>query len=147
MFKHILLPTDGSEIAESAVDAGIELAKALRARITGFTAVPEYPIPTEGQIMAHNVETLAQYEKRAREHGEKILERMASRARAAGVEIDTHVAMSDSPYRAIIEAAKNNRCDLVFMASHGRSGFSEMLHGSQAHGVLTHCRIPALIYR
>ncbi|MCC6473942.1 MAG: universal stress protein [Burkholderiales bacterium] len=147
MFKHILLPTDGSEVAEKAVSAGLDFAKSIGARITGFTALPEYPIPTEGQVMARNVESLADYEKRARTHGEKILASMVSRAQAAGVRIDTDVALSDSPYRAIIAAAQKHGCDLVFMASHGRSGISELLHGSQAHGVLAHSKIPALVYR
>ncbi|MCC6473941.1 MAG: universal stress protein [Burkholderiales bacterium] len=147
MFKHILIPTDGSELAGRAVKAGLEFAKGIRARVTLFIAMPEYTIPTLGQTLSREYETLEAYDKRVRQEAEHILSPALADARSAGVEAATEVSLSDAPYQAIIGAASRRGCDLIFMASHGRHGLSEFLHGSQAHGVITPGEIPTLVYR
>jgi len=148
MYKHILIPTDGSETAEKAVEAGIEFARESHARVTWFTAVPEYQLPSQAAIMAHQeVVSPDEHARRSREIADALFTRLSERAERAGVECDTDFTYSDHPYRAIIEAAKRNDCDLIFMASHGRSGLSALLHGSAATGVLTHSEIPTLVYR
>ena len=147
MFKHILIPTDGSSTAEKAVKAGIEFARDAKASVTAFIAVPTYPVPSRAQLASGKFEKIEKYEEKARAKGEKLLNRIAQCGREAGVEVECDVAISDDPYVAIIEAAKRNDCDLIFMASHGRSGFQELLHGSQTHDVLTHSKIPTLVYR
>lgn len=147
MYRHILIPSDGSELAEKAVEAGIEFARSIHARVTGFTAVPEYRTPSESELMAKHVISLAEYEEQAKRNAERILERIAARARAAGVEYDADYVQSDHPYEAIVRAAEAHGCDLIFMASHGRRGFAALMHGSETRGVLTHSTIPTLVYR
>jgi nucleotide-binding universal stress UspA family protein len=147
MYKHILIPTDGSELSDKAIEAGIEFARATQARVTGFTAVPEYQIPSEVEMMARRAISLEQHEREARKHAEGALQKVADRAREAGVDYDADYALSDQPYDAIIRAAEKHDCDLVVMASHGWRGLKRLLLGSETHKVLTHSRIPVLVVR
>lgn len=147
MYRHLLIPSDGSPLAAKAVEGGIELARTLGARVTAFTAVPEYRTPSESELMSRHVLSLSEYECQARRNAESVLGPITERARAAGLECDADYALSDRPYEAIVRAAQAHGCDLIFMASHGRRGLSALLHGSQAQAVLTHSTIPTLIYR
>ncbi len=148
MYKHILIPTDGSETAEKAVQSGLDFAREARAKVTWFTALPEYELPSQAAILSHQeVVTPDEHARRSRDKAEALLAPLAARARQAGVECDSDFAQSDHPHQAIIEAAKRHGCDLIFMASHGRSGLSALVHGSETSGVLTHCSIPTLVYR
>ncbi|MEW6690263.1 MAG: universal stress protein [Pseudomonadota bacterium] len=147
MYKHILVPTDGSELSRKAVEAALEFARETRARVTAFTAVPEYQIPSEVELMSRRAVSLESYEQQAKRIAHDTLQPVESSARAAGVDCDTDFTLSDQPYEAIIRAAQKHGCDLIFMASHGRRGISALIHGSQTQGVLTHSTIPTLVYR
>ena len=147
MFKHILIPTDGSPTADKAVEAGIRFAGAAHAKVTLFTAVPEYQPPSEAEVMGRIAVSLPDHERHSRDEALRILEPAAQRVRAAGLACDTEYAQSDHPYQAIIELAEDRGCDLILMSSHGRSGLSALWHGSQTRDVLTHSRIPTLVYR
>lgn len=148
MYKHVLIPSDGSEVAEKAVRAGIEFARAVGARVTAFTALPEYQVPGQSEVMSRRrVLSLPEHEERARRQAEGILAPIAERAATAGVECGRDYALCDRPHEAIIDAANRHGCDLIFMASHGRSGLSALVHGSETRGVLTRSTIPTLVYR
>jgi len=147
MYKHILIPTDGSKLSAKAVKAAIEFARQARARVTAFTAVPQYPIPSEIELMNKRAISLHDYQRKAKASAKKTLRSVAARARAAGVKYDEDYALCDIPYEAIIGAARKHGCDLIFMASHGRRGISALIHGSQTRDVLTHSTIPTLVYR
>jgi len=148
MYKHVLIPSDGSEVAEKAVGAGIEFARTVGARITAFTAVGEYELPAASDMLAHKrVVSLQEHQERAKRDADAILAKIARRAAAAGVECDADYALCNRPHEAIIAAANRHGCDLIFMASHGRSGLSALLHGSETRDVLTHSTIPTLVYR
>ena len=147
MYKHIMIPTDGSELSDKAINAGVDFAKEVHARVTGFTAVPEYKVPSEIELMSRHGVSLEQYERDARKQAEAALQKIADRARAAGVEYDAEHTQSDRPHEAIVRAALKRGCDLIFMASHGRRGISALVHGSQTQGVLAHSTIPTLVYR
>lgn len=147
MYKHILIPTDGSELAQQAVIAGIAFAKSVNAKVTAFTAVEEYPLPSEAEIMSHHAKSLEQHTAEAKQKAEAILGPVRERAAAAGVACETRHALNDRPYLAIIEAADKQGCDLIFMASHGRRGISGALLGSETQKVLHEGRIPVLVYR
>ena len=147
MYKHILIPTDGSELAGHAVAAGIAFAKSVNAKVTAFTALEEYRLPGEAEVMARHIRSLDQHVAQAAGKAEAVLGPVRERAAAAGVACDSCHALSDRPYEAIIEAADEHDCDLIFMASHGRRGLRALVYGSQAQGVLTHSTIPMLIYR
>jgi nucleotide-binding universal stress UspA family protein len=147
MFKHILIPIDGSELSGKAIEAGVEFARQVRARITGFIAVPEYKVPNEAELMSRRGLSMAQHEEQGKRKAEAALLKLSERARAAGVEYDEEFVQSDFPYEAIIGAAQRHACDLIFMASHGRRGLSALIHGSETQGVLTHSTIPTMVYR
>ena len=147
MYKHIMIPTDGSELSNKAIEAGIAFAREVHARVTGFTAVPEYKVPSQIELMSRHGVSLEQYERDARKQAEAALQKIADRARAAGVEYDAEYTQSDCPHEAIVRSALKRGCDLIFMASHGRRGISALVHGSQTQGVLSHSTIPTLVYR
>jgi len=148
MYKHILIPTDGSKTAQKAIDGGIAFARESGARVTLFTAVPEYRPPSEGEMLSHKkVESLDHFEKRSRKEASALLGRVAGKAKRAGVRCGTDYAFSDNPWRAIIDAAKRNACDVIFIGSHGRRGLAALWYGSETKEVLTHSDIPTLVYR
>lgn len=147
MYKHILIPTDGSEVAEKAVSAGIDFAREVGARVTLFTAVPEYVPPSEAEVRARCVVSIAEHARRSEKLAHGILAGAASKARAARLEFATAHIESNQPWQAIIDAAKRYSCDAIFMASHGRKGLSAVWHGSQTREVLTHSDVPTLVYR
>jgi nucleotide-binding universal stress UspA family protein len=143
MFKKILVPTDGSTLSQLAIDHAIKFAKVINASIFGFHAAPEYATAIHG-VDVYSSEKFREFaEKEARDY----LAGMEKKAKDAGVPCKTEVSVNVSPYRAIIEAAKEHNCDLIFMASHGRRGLSGFLLGSETRKVLTHCDVPVLVYR
>jgi nucleotide-binding universal stress UspA family protein len=147
MYKHILIPIDGSPLAEKAVAAGIELARESGAKLTLFTAVPEYDLPGEGKAMAHGVISLAEHARRSEQKAHDILASGAEKARAARLEFRTQYAQCNRPWEAIVDAAKLYGCDAIVMASHGRTGISRLMHGSQTIDVLSHTHVPTLVVR
>lgn len=148
MYRHILIPIDGSETANKALEAGTDYAREANARVLLFTAVPEYHVPSEAELLAkHHVKSIFEHEEESRETARAILERGSQAAKAAHVEFDTDYAMSDRPYEAIIDAARRHGCDAIFMATHGRTGLKALWYGSQTREVLTHSDIPTLVYR
>lgn len=144
MYKHILIATDGSELAAKAVTSGIELAKRLGAKLTAVTASE----PWSAVIMGDPGTTfpLIEYERAAAQNAENILNAVASMAKAGGIACETVHAMN-YPADAIIATAQDKGCDLIVMSSHGRRGIARVLLGSQAVTVLTHSTIPVLICR
>jgi nucleotide-binding universal stress UspA family protein len=147
MYKHILIPIDGTHTADKAVASGIEFARGACARVTLFTAVPEYRPPGESDLLARRrVVSLWDHERISRDKAHAILEPAAERLRAAGVECDTAYSECDRPFEAIVAAAQSRGCDLILMASHGRSGFAALWHGSQTREVIAHSTLPTLVY-
>ncbi len=147
MFKHILVPTDGSALSTRAAKHAVRFAKAEGARITAFYAAPEYHPTIGGDFVPANFVPLALFEKQVRKAADKYLGRVRQLAAAAEVPCALLCANSDWPHLAIIKAAKARKCDMIFMASHGRSGFSKLLLGSETSKVLAQCTLPVLVYR
>ena len=145
MFKHLLLPTDGSEASQAALLEGVRLAKELNARITGISVVPEFHILTFNTAMLEDTRDVFIAESRAQAH--KYLALLNEAAREAGVPCDTEIVLGDHPYEAIIRASDNKGCDLILMASHGRRGVQALLLGSETQKVLTHSKVPVLVFR
>jgi nucleotide-binding universal stress UspA family protein len=146
MYRHILIPTDGSALAEKAVVHGLALAKAVGAKVT--TIIVEapfnvYDVP-ESRLRQMPKE-FAEYAEHIKQHAGKVLNHVAEAAKAAGVACDTVQTEHYQPYQAIIETAKEKGCDLIVIASHGRSGISAVLLGSVTTKVLTHTDIPVLV--
>ena len=138
MFKHMLLPTDGSELSESAIKTGVHLAKALGAKVTGLTVIPKPSRSGE-----RNLEGESSATGEINEH----LLFVKIVANGNGVDCDAMLVRGDSPAEEIIRVADELRCDLIVMASHGRKGLEAILIGSQTQTVLTHSRLPVLVCR
>jgi nucleotide-binding universal stress UspA family protein len=148
MFKHILLPTDGSKLSNDAAEAGVRLAKALGARLTGlFAAPPATPIIYKGMLPV-GYATPEEHQKMVDKAARSYLGAIEKAARAAGVPYESLTVTSDYPAEAILATAKKRRCDLVFMASHGRRGLRKSsLLGSETQKVLANGNLPILVYR
>lgn len=146
MYKHILIPTDGSKVSRQAIVAGVKLAKALGARVTGFYATPPAtPLEFRGLLPAYvDPQKHARAVEKATQQHLEVIERAA---RAAGVPCKTASATSDFPADAIVAAAKRHGCDLIFIASHGRRGFRASMLGSQTERVLAQSKVPVLVDR
>lgn len=147
MFKHILVPTDGSELSRQTVRRAVSFAREAGARITAFFAKPEYPIAYFGEGALIDPTTPEKFAEMADQQASDYQEEVQQLCAEAGVECDAVAATSDIPYQAIIDAATAAGCDLIFMASHGRRGLSGFLLGSETNKVLTHSTIPVLVYR
>jgi nucleotide-binding universal stress UspA family protein len=151
MFKHILLPTDGSELSNKAVRQAIEVARVHGAKITAVTVVREchlYISEEGGRTVAEDVETLEKrLEAAEAARAKKILDEVQRFATEADVQCDTVAPISHVPYEAIIKQAEKSGCDLIVMASHGRRGLQALLLGSETVKVLTHSTIPVLVCR
>jgi nucleotide-binding universal stress UspA family protein len=146
MFKHVLVPTDGSARSRKAARAGIAFAKAVGARVTAYHGI-EPAVPYVGDGMVIDGKLMATLEKYAREHGEKYVAEIANAARAAGVACETYVTKPFRPHEGIIAAAKRKKCDVIFIGSHGRGGVAALILGSVTQNVLAHSKIPVLVYR
>jgi nucleotide-binding universal stress UspA family protein len=146
-YKHILLPTDGSNLSEQAARAGIELARALGARVSGLFVAPaptplvyEYNLPVAYMTPEEHAAAI----ERASARYLGVIEKTA---KSAGVPCECVTVTSEYPADAIVEAAKKRHCDLIVMASHGRHGVKALLLGSETSKVLAHSKVPVLVHK
>ena len=146
MFKHILVPTDGSERAQEAIKAGVAFAKSLGARITGYYAMHE-PAFIYNRFGNLDHQIKAELERRAREVAQRYLDEIEAAAKAAGVEFEPLITISDIPAEGIVDAAQERNCDVIFLASHGRSGMSRLILGSVTQDVLARSTLPVIVFR
>ena len=147
MFKHILVPTDGSEFSMTTVRRALSFASEAGAKVTFYFAKPDYPIAFYGEGALIDPTTPEKFAEMADSQAHRILTEAANLAKEAGVESAIASTVSDIPYQGIIAAAESAQCDLIFMASHGRRGLAALLLGSETQRVLTHSKIPVLVYR
>jgi nucleotide-binding universal stress UspA family protein len=145
MFKHVLIPTDGSELSGKALTNGIAFARSVGARLTVLTSSTPYHIVAVAPAMV--TDSREQYLANAEASARKILAEAEKAARAADLRCETIYLVSEHPYQAIIETAQAVGCDLILMASHGRKGLAATLLGSETQKVLTHCKLPVLVWR
>ena len=145
MFKHILLPTDGTAAAHPAIDACLRFAREIGASVTALHVAPALHIFTYEPGVTESVRQTVIKDREL--HSQKYLADVGQRAAAAGVPCQTMLVTSDFPHEAIIEAARSRACDLIAMASHGRGGIKGLLLGSETQKVLTHSAIPVLVWR
>ena len=145
MFKRILLPTDGSEQSERAIQAGVGFAKELGAEVVGLAAMPEFHTFTLNADMLED--SKQQFAVHAQQQAEQHLRYIVEAGAAAGVPCTCELVTSDDPHDAIIATARKRQCDLVVMASHGRKGIKGVLLGSETQKVLVNSSIPVLVFR
>jgi nucleotide-binding universal stress UspA family protein len=145
MFRKILVATDGSPLSVAAASAAIEFAAASGASIMGLSLAQLYPymlMPEAGAMV-----DLSMYEEAQDQLADQAVKKLDEQARAAGVSCVTLTKRAVHPYEEIISSAQENKCDLIWMASHGRRGLDKLLLGSETQRVLAHSTIPVMVYR
>lgn len=144
MFKKILVPSDGSELSDKAVEGALALAKPLGASLVAITVVEPY---SYSNLSEYRPESVDDYDGRMKAVAVERLARVEAAAQAAGVAVETFTVKSFSPFEAIIAAVAEHQCDVIVMASHGRKGLAAVLLGSETQKVLTHSTVPVMVYR
>lgn len=148
MYKHIMLPMDGSELSAKAVKAGIALAKSVGARITAIHVISHFHVVVEQGLGSKEIRAIEkEHEDAAIKSAQKVLELVGATAKKEGLKFEGVAVVGDHPYQEIIDNAVKNKCDLIVMASHGRRGLDSLLLGSVTAKVLTHSKIPVLVVR
>ena len=145
MYKHILVPTDGSEVAARAFQSAISFAVEVGAKVTGYSAIEDMNLHNVGAHL--NKALVVEFDKRAHDLAEHHLDGIEAAAKAAGVEFQRRVSRVAQPHEGIIEAAQEAGCDIIFMASHGHRGLTGLIVGSVTQRVLSHSKIPVLVFR
>jgi nucleotide-binding universal stress UspA family protein len=146
MYKHILIPTDGSPQSKKAIAGAIELAKSIGAQVTGlFAAPPATPIVYRNHLPAGLI-TMAEHKTAIEKSAATYLGVIEQAAKKAGVPCQVVTVTSDYPADTILATAKKKKCDLIVMATHGRRGISGVLLGSETQRVVTHAEVPVLVY-
>lgn len=146
MYKHILIPTDGSELSQKTMREGVDFAKSINAQVTFLTAsAPFKVLATDPFFMV--TDTPETYTRGAEKVAQRRFKDAAEYARQKGVTAISQHVYAEHPFEAIIDAAKKNKCDLIFMASHGRKGIKGIVLGSETNKVLTHSKIPVQVCR
>jgi nucleotide-binding universal stress UspA family protein len=148
MFKHILVPTDGSPLSRKAIRMAVRLAKSAGARVTGVYAILPYVPMVYGEGVTYAPPAAAGgYRSLLEREAKKALAVLDVEARVAGVDHAQTISPATVPWEGILNTAKRKRCDLIVMASHGRRGLAGLLLGSETNKVLTHSKIPVLVCR
>jgi nucleotide-binding universal stress UspA family protein len=147
MFKRILVPTDGSELSASAIKAAASLAKNLNANLIAVHVMPVFAAMVYPEAVMYSAISLDDFNAETEQEANKALAAATQEAQRAGVSCETVKNRFDQPFLGILDAAKRNDCDLIVMASHGRRGVKALVLGSETHKLLTHSKIPVLVYR
>jgi nucleotide-binding universal stress UspA family protein len=149
MYKHILVPTDGSKLSAKAVKTALHLAQTMGARVTALHVIPPYMPPVYSEPMVYMPVTMdpKKYKTATEKHAREVLGEIERTAATLGVVCATGFVTNARPWDAILKAVRSKKCDLVVMASHGRSGLTGLLLGSETTKVLTHSKIPVLVCR
>jgi nucleotide-binding universal stress UspA family protein len=145
VYKHMLIASDGSELAGKAVAAGFELARQLGAQVTVVTVTEPWTVFVAGDAAFGF--PIDEYQRSTNESATAILAGASKLARKAGITCATVHSKDQFPSEGILETAAKHNCDLIVMASHGRGGLGRLLLGSVATKVLTHSKVPVLICR
>lgn len=145
MYKHLLVPVDGTQLADRAVDDSVALARRLGARITALVVEPLAPTLASGYGASSYVRSLEEHDARTEEHAREVLEQFRRRAVDEGVSFDGVYARSPHIDSTIVDTARECACDLIVMATHGRGAFGELLFGSHTRNVLTRSALPLLV--
>jgi nucleotide-binding universal stress UspA family protein len=147
MYKKILIPTDGSSISTAAARAGVQFAKECGAEVIGTYVAPNYAYPIYADSIPPDYQTEQQYKASMLKAAEMYLGEVRKACSAAGVKYTENIAFSDKAAQQIVDTATEKGCDLIFIGSHGRSGWGQLLLGSVTSKVLSMCDVPALVYR
>ena len=143
MYRHILVPVDDSRLSIQTASRAVAFAKATGARITFFHARPDFGATDAGALV--RVMSPSEFAEQAAGSARAVLAKAEADARASGLAYESVAKTTDRPYEGIIDTARERGCDLIFMASHGQSGFKHLFLGSQTQKVLAHTTISVLV--
>jgi nucleotide-binding universal stress UspA family protein len=148
MYKHVLVPTDGSPLSEKAVKSAAQLAALCGAKVTALSVIPPYAetVYAEG-LSTGTLGSRKKYKEVTEKAARAALDRVTAGIAAEGVKAGGTFVIGERPWESIIRVARAEKCDVIVMASHGRSGLSGMILGSETQKVLTHSKIPVLVVR
>lgn len=144
MFKHILVPIDGSATAHLAVEKAAGLAKAFGSRVTAIFVIDPYPFTGIGTDFAYGQ---AEYLSAATAEANAAIKDAKTAFEAAGLSAETSVVEAHAAWRGVVETAESSGADLIVMGSHGRSGLEKLVLGSVTQAVLAHTHLPVLVVR
>jgi nucleotide-binding universal stress UspA family protein len=147
MYKKILITTDGSAVSRHTACAGVEFARQMGAQVLALYVAPTYQYPVAVEIIPPSYPTEEEYQARMRQVGGDHTSAVLAAAREAGLAGEAMTAFADSPALKIVAVAEEQQCDLIFMGSHGRSGWGQLLLGSVTNKVLSHTTRPVLVHR
>jgi nucleotide-binding universal stress UspA family protein len=145
MFKTILLPTDGSPLSEKAAATAVQFAQLNGAKIVAVSVVQPFPLSAFGD--GGVVLDAGLYEQQMQEAAQINIDKVAAMAQAANVPFEGVTAVSVSPYEEIVATATKKNCDIILMASHGRTGLNKLFLGSETQKVLAHTSLPVMVLR
>ena len=145
MYKRILMATDGSELATRAVEHGLSLAKALGAEAIAVYVVKPMEVDMPAEVMVAVPEE--EFKKNAEKIAMQALEKVKRYADEIRVSCQTRAVQNVRPWQAIVDEAVKERCELIVMGSHGRTGLIGLVLGSETQKVLAHSSIPVMVHR
>ena len=147
MYQKILITTDGSPVSRHTACAGVQFARQMGAGVLALYVAPSYQYPVAVEIIPPAYPTEDEYQARMREVGASHTDDILDAARQAGVPAAAMTTFADAPALSIVAVAEAEHCDLIFMGSHGRSGWGQLLLGSVTNKVLSHTTRPVLVHR
>lgn len=149
MYRNVLVPVDGSDLSQKAVNECISLVKGSGAKVAVVHVVSQFHLHQRSwaPTKAIHEKIEKQHDEEARVAAREMVEKLARRFKSEGIESESLVVVGDQPYEEIINLAATRNCDLIVMASHGHMGLNAVLLGSETVKVLTHSKIPVLVVR
>jgi nucleotide-binding universal stress UspA family protein len=147
MYRKILITTDGSAVSKHTACEGVKFAQQLGAEVLALFVAPEYQYPVYVEIIPPSYPLEEEYVETMERLGAEHTDPIMQAAQEAGLVHRAITTFADSPGMKIVEIAEKNQCDLIFMGSHGRSGFGQLLLGSVTNKVLSHTSKPVLVHR
>jgi nucleotide-binding universal stress UspA family protein len=147
MYRKILITTDGSAVSKHTACAGVNFAQQMGAEVLALFVAPAYQYPVYVEIVPPAYPSEDEYVAQMQRIGQEHLASVLSKARELGLAANGMVAFADATALKIVDVAEEQACDLIFMGSHGRSGWGQLLLGSVTNKVLSHTSKPVLVHR
>ncbi len=147
MYRKILITTDGSAVSKHTACAGVQFAAQMGAEILALYVAPEYQYPVYVEIIPPSYPSEEEYMAQMRRVGDEHMRSILQEADKCGLRHEGLTAFADGAALKIVNVAEEQHCDLIFMGSHGRSGWGQLLLGSVTNKVLSHTSLPVLVHR
>ena len=147
MYQKILITTDGSTVSQHTACAGVKFARQMGAEVLALFVAPDYQYPVYVEIVPPAYPSEEEYVQQMQRLGQEYMGSIMRAAEGCGLKHACMTAFSDAAALKIVDVAEQQHCDLIFMGSHGRSGWGQLLLGSVTNKVLSHTTRPVLVHR